>query len=162
MTKALTTAQVLEKNKLDPQSPWLELWEVEVSATATLYLANHPDRVVYGSHEYQPYPVSHEPIEEDAQGRLNRLVVHVPNVLREVQAFLEFNDGLRGRRVTLIIVNLDRPELGDIIRSSYLVESAQATALVATLVLGKPIPIAEIRLPLETITRELFPGLVAS
>lgn len=161
MTKALTVAQILAKNRMDPQTAWCELWEVEASATQTLYLANHPDRIVYQAHEYQSYPIGHDPIEEDAQGRLNRLIVHVPNVLREVEALMEFNDGLRGRRVRLILVNLDAPEIGDQ-RSSFLIQSSQATAEVASFVLGKAIPVAETRLPLRTITRPLFPGLVAS
>jgi len=79
-------------------------------------------------------------------------------VLRDVQAFLEYNDGLRGKRVTLILVNLDDLTLGDL-RSTFIVEATSVTEQVASFVLGKPIPVNEIRLPLRLINRDLFPAL---
>lgn len=158
MPRALSAGLILKKNALDPQSAWLELYQIVASDTQTLYLANHPTNVVYEGHEYLAYPIRHDQLREEATGGLQKFTVHVPNVLRDVQAFLEYNDGLRGKRVTLILVNLDDLTLGDL-RSTFIVEATSVTEQVASFVLGKPIPVNEIRLPLRLINRDLFPAL---
>ncbi|MGQ0568346.1 MAG: hypothetical protein ACT4P5_02260 [Armatimonadota bacterium] len=160
MPKTLSAGLVLEKNRLDPQSSWVELYQVETSTNPLniIYLTNHPIRVVYQNAEYQPYPIRHEAIQERLEGGMQKIAVHIPNVLREVQAYLEYNDGLRGRKVTLIVVNKDKPTLGDL-RQTFIIEASSADERIATFVLGKPIPVNEIRLPGRVITRDLFPSL---
>ncbi len=159
MTKALSAGMILAKNRLDPQTPWLELYQLEVSVSSahTEYLTNHPRRVVYQGNEYVPYPIRHEEIREEAHGRLQKVTVVVANVFREAQAFLEEHDGLRGRTVRLILVNLGDLTLGDI-RQTYKIETANADEKFVTLILGKTLSL-ESRFPGRLINRDLFPAL---
>jgi phage-related protein len=113
---------------------------------------------VYESNTYVPYPVAFEEIKEDQSGKLQRVQVHVSNVIRELQAFLEANDGLRGVKIVLIIVNKDDLTLGDI-RSTFVVESTVANDEVVTFTLGKPISVFQVRTPMRIISRDLFPSL---
>jgi len=158
--KSLNAGLILEKNRLDPQTSWVELYQIEISTVPlnVEYLTNHPTRVVYQNAEYMPYPIRHEAIEERIEGGLQKIAVHVPNVLREVQAYMEFNDGLRGRRVTIILFNKDKPTLGDL-RQNFVIEASSSDERIATFVLGKPIPVSEVRLPLRIVSRDLFPAL---
>lgn len=162
MPKDLPSAFLLKKNQLEQFTPSIQLWEVEVSDTLTLYLANHPVAVRYQGHDYLPFPITHDEIKEEAQGRLQRLSVRVSNVTREVQYYLEHNDGLRGRSVTLILVYYDPadPEgslaLGEI-RQVYTIDAVQANDQVAVFVLGKGLPLLDLR-P-RVIDRDLFPAL---
>ena len=159
MPKSLGAGLILQKNRLDPQMPWLELYQLEVSVSPphTEYLTNHPRRVVYEAKEYIPYPIRHEEIREEAHGRLQKITVVVANVLREAQGFLEEHKGLRGKTIRLILVNLGDLTLGEI-RQTYKVESANADERFVTLVLGKTLSLAS-RFPGRLITRDLFPAL---
>lgn len=162
MPKQLPSAFLIQKNKLEQFSPSIELWQVEVSDTLTLYLANHPVAVRYEGRDHIPFPITHDEIKEEAQGRLQRLSVRVANVTREVQYYLEHNDGMRGRSVTLILVFYDADDpagslaLGEV-RQVYTIDAVQANDQVAVFVLGKGLPLLDLR-P-RVIDRDLFPAL---
>jgi phage-related protein len=118
--------------------------------------------VIYENAEYKPYPIRHEAVEEKLEGGMQKIAVHIPNILRQVQAYMEFNDGLRGRKVTLILVNKPRDDTQPLIegpRQTFVIEASSSDERIATFVLGKPIPVNEVRIPGRIITRDLFPSL---
>jgi phage-related protein len=159
--RELSAEFILEKNRLEQgANRWLQLWQVQISEGATLYLTNQPRPVVYETATYVQYPIRHDVIREEATGRLQRIVVHVANVTREVQYYLEHFDGLRGRRVALILILLDPDDdpVGEL-RQRYTIDSVTANEQVASFTLGKTVPWTEIRLPLRMITRDLFPAV---
>lgn len=160
MPKVLTAAMILAKNQLEqPAVRWLELWQIEISpGTLTRYLTNHTTAVVYQGFTYEQFPIRHEGIKEEAHGKIQRITVHVANVSRELQHYLEIHDGLRGRYVTLILVNQGDLTMGDL-RQTFIIEGVTADDLVVSFILGKPIPVLDVRLPGRLITRDLFPSL---
>lgn len=158
MPEPLSANLIREKNKLEQTSPWLTLWDVQVSLSLVIHLTNHAQVVIYNGLEYIPFPIRHEEIREEAHGRLQRIVVHVANVTGEVQYYLETNDGMRGRSVTMTIISKDNPTYGGVTQT-FLIDSVTANEQVASFVLGKPIPILDVRLPGRLIARDLFPSL---
>jgi len=154
-----TSAFVLAKNTLDEASPWIELYEIELTSGAALYLTNHPVDVIYDGITWQPWPIRRELLESNIQGQLPQLVVHVANVTRDVEAYLEAYDGLRGKRVWLRLVNLNDLAAGEM-GSVWYVDSVSANAEVASFVLVKNLAVAS-KVPKRVVTRELFPALPA-
>jgi phage-related protein len=165
MPKLMSPGMIAAKHVLDPQGPWVTLYKLNLNppgeSNPTLYrrIVNHPRAIVYGGEEYLPFPVRHEGIREEAQGRLQRITVQVANVSREIQDLLEAHDGLRGKHVTLIAINLDQPDLGDV-RQTFIIDSVTAGDQVVSITLGKPIPIMDVKLPKRLIFRDLFPAVM--
>lgn len=160
MPRTLTTDLVLEKNRLDPSSPWLELYEVLMvgSAGPPLRYANHPVRVIYQGQEYEPIAVTHETISETTHTGLRQFTVHVANALLAASGLMNANDGLRGAKVTLILVNTAILALGDL-RSSYYVEAATVDDRAASLTLGRPVPVFDLWGPGQLIERDVFQAI---
>lgn len=160
MPKTLGAAFVLAKNRLDqPTDRWIELWQIElVAGGTTLYLTNYTRPVRYGVNDYIQYPIRHEGIKEDAQGGIQRLTVRVSNVTREPEYYMQHHDGLRGKKVTLVLLNEAAPTLGDI-QNVFLIESASADDQEAVFVLGKAIAVLDARAPRRIIGRDLAPAL---
>lgn len=161
MPKSIPAALVLKKNTLDPQGPWLVLYDLEVTVGGThIRVTNHADPVIFQGNQYEPYPVRHEAVIEESQGRLQKVVVHVANAVRELQYYLENNDGLRGKKVAMHLINADDPSLGAMTQD-LVIEAATSNDMVVSFVLGKPVPVFEVKFPGRLITRDTVPGMAS-
>jgi phage-related protein len=138
--------------------PWIVLYDIEF-AGSTWYITSHQTPVIRNGIQYTPWPIRWEVIEQEERGKLGQVVLHVANVTREPQYYLEQYDGLRGAKVTIRVVHGDDPEGIWVPPETFTVDSAVATAEVATLVLGKPVPVWQVRVPQQIITRDLFPAV---
>jgi phage-related protein len=160
MPAALPTRDwILEKNRLDNQTPWAFLFEVDIGAAdlPVLRFTNHPTAVVFRKQTYRPYPCAVDEIKEEGGGKQGGVTVWISNVLRETQYLLENNE-VRGQRVLMHLVNLSRPEMGSI-DWEFVVESWTANAQVAGFVLGKAFDVLSRRFPGRIVTRDLFKAL---
>ena len=159
MPKQLTPDFILAKNRLEPQTPWVELYEVlAVGGSVPLRFANHPARIVWHGAEYEPIAMTHETLSEETHSGLKQFTIHVANALRMASGVMNANDGLRGAKVTMILANINLLGLGDL-RSSYYVESATVSDETASFSLGKPVPVFDLYLPGQLIERDLFPAI---
>ena len=98
---------ISEKNKVTNAPIWLYRIATTDSVADDLYLAEYDQAVNYFKDVATPQtylsdiPLTHEGIDENASGKIGGLTIKVANATREMQAFLELNDGLRGRKVTI-------------------------------------------------------------
>jgi phage-related protein len=158
MPRTLSANYILKANELDKSYPWIVLIRADVGGGTFLNITNHPRPVIYQTITYNPYPIRQEVIEQTQQGKFPQLVVHVSNATREVQGYLEAQDGLRGKTVILRLVNLEDLAAGDI-SLTFVVDSVMADAKLASFVLKKTVPAHQLKLPGRTITRVDFPAL---
>lgn len=160
MPAPVSLSYLLAKNRLDSASPWIVLYEI-ATGTGVLRITNHPVDVAYNGEVYLAFPVIHEVIAQNQEGTIPQVTVHVSNVTRDVQGILEADDGLRGKQVTIRMVNLDNLAAGDIAQT-FVVDSVLATAQVASFVLSKAVPAFGVKFPGRVVTRDLFPTLPAT
>lgn len=159
MPKTLTALMKQAKNKLEG-GVWIELYRIDVGGGIFLTIANHTRPITYQSVTYDPFVVEHEVIQQDQEGKIPQLVASVENVTRTVQGYLEAQDGLRGKSVTIKLVHLDATGVPDgDITQAFVIDSVVASAQVATFVLSKPVPAFGVKLPGRIVSRELFPAL---
>ena len=104
--RQLTTAIIMEKNKLATPSAWLPLITVYVNSTTTVRLVPNAASVVFRGNTYTPAAVRIDKVAQDGKGGLHEVDISVSNVTREVGAFVELND-MRGVRVEICYVNSD-------------------------------------------------------
>lgn len=165
MPKSLLSSIISQKNALEQQHVWLELYDVLITPTLRLSLTNHTAAVIYQGREYLPYPIRRETIRDETTGRLQQVQVHISNAERAVQWYLEQYDGLRGRpvRVTWVLLQVDdagnATDITAAFSQTYTIDSVTANESAATFTVGKVLPMAAMRLPGRLITRDLFPCL---
>ena len=156
--KALNVQTILAAHSLET-GPWHVLYDVELPGGGTAHLTSSQTPVIRNGIRYEPYPIRWEVIEQEERGKLSQVVLHVSNVTREMQYYLEHYDGLRGASITIRVVHGDDPEGIWVPPETFTVDSSISTAEVATLVLGKPVPVWQVRVPQQVITRDLFPAV---
>lgn len=97
----LLTATVLSaKNAQSNSSPWFYLVDIEVSDILTARYVRNTEPVVFNGVTYSPAGLTIDTIKTDARGGLNEVQITVPNLTREVSAYVLQNE-MRGRRVIL-------------------------------------------------------------
>lgn len=158
MPRAIPAAAILAKNALDAGRPLVELWRIDVGGGQFLNLVKHPRPITYSGVTYQPYPVERMVEEQSGAGKIAQMIVHVSNVTREAQAFIEADaNGLRGKTVDRRLVDADNL-VWDIL-DSYTIIAVDCDEKVAAFTLEKPVPAYELRFPMLVINRDDFPAV---
>ena len=151
---------IITKNAETNAPIWL--YRINISDTpgdpgeADLYLAEYNTNVAYyetnsgvnTTRTYAAWPISHEGVSENTDGAIDSLAVSVANVSREIQAYLELRDALRGRKVTIRQVFAERlndPEA--YIEDIYYIDSASATSRAVTFSLTGQLDVLSVRVP---------------
>ena len=159
-----STDFILEKNKQTNEPMWLYRVSVDGIAANDLFLAEYDDDVEYfkDTNTAQTYssaiPITHKGMDESADGKIGGITVDIANATREMQAFLELNDGLRGRKVT--IRQVFQPLLADsdaYIEDVYWVDSAVAELSKISFKLTSRLDILRMTLPRRKFYRNYCP-----
>lgn len=97
-----TTPQVLkdEKAKLET-SAILTFIELQISDIQTLYLHLGDHDKEYDGQTYEKWNLGTSDITENIDGSIDTFELSVGNVDRQMQAYVEANDGLRGNKVVI-------------------------------------------------------------
>jgi len=91
------------------------------------YLAEYDTDVVFGGHTYIKFPLKRSNISESRGGGVDTLTISISNVSREVQYYLENNDGLRGEKIRILQVWADHlAEPTNYIEDIFYIESTIA------------------------------------
>lgn len=112
MTRTTSATFATTKNLAENQPRWL--YEIETDS-ATLYLTNGPGDIVYDGTTYRGDPVGAAPggpvwnegLGENISGHMNNVRLSVGNSDQLFQAYLESEDGLRGKGVLIRMVFAD-------------------------------------------------------
>ena len=105
--KNLDTDFLIEASKLTNQPIFLyTVWDYD-DATNNLYFAEYRDNVVFDGITYTSFPITHEFVTENLQGKVDSIRLNVGNVSRQIQSYLEAYNW-RGKKVTIRIVFANR------------------------------------------------------
>ena len=114
-----------EKDKQENQP--ICLYEIDGVPEDFKYLAEYDADVVFAGHTYKKFPLKRSTITESRGGKVDTLRITISNVSREVQYYLENNDGLRGEKIRILQVwagHLDEPT--NYIEDIFYIESTVA------------------------------------
>lgn len=163
--KTVSIQGLIEKNKLNQDTPWLFLFDLQVDATTTLHFVNYPESVVWNGVTYTPYYLRMDSLKEESNGALPTITVTVSNVIREMEALMQSSDpenglmsGLRGRKVAIHVVHKDDPTAGELVQD-FIITASSSDATTATFTLEKSLPAMDAMLPGRTFNSVEFPGI---
>jgi len=121
--RTLSTAALIEKNKLSTDSAWLILLEVTIGATTLKLVANNED-ILWNGDTWQAFPFELDTVGETGKGEIPAVVVKVSNVTGEVQNLLEANGGANGVPVVIRVINTEATTTTAELELSFVVESS--------------------------------------
>jgi lambda family phage minor tail protein L len=150
-----TIPQVLkdEKAKLE-SSEILTLVELQISDVQTIYLHMGDEDIIFDSTTYEKWNIALGDITENIDGTIDTFDLSVGNVSREMQSYVEANNGLRGNKVT--VKQVYRNLLSDptaFVAEVYYVMSAQSKGEEVAFRCTSKFDQAGIRLPLNKASR---------
>lgn len=121
--RTLSTAALIEKNKIATDSAWLILLEVTIGATILKLTSNNED-LLWNGDTWQAFPFELDTVGETGKGEIPAITVKVSNVTGEVQRLLEANDGANGVPVVIRVINTDVTTTTPELELSFVVESS--------------------------------------
>ncbi len=74
---------------LSQKGAWVHLYDVSIDDTTIIYLTDFTDPIFYNSHNYVPYPIRRDDIEETSKPEMKTFTLTVPNIDRQMAAYLE-------------------------------------------------------------------------
>ena len=159
-----TSQDFIETKNAEANRPvWLYRVQIDSNPVNDLFIAESETNVDYFKdtntpQTYTARPISHKGISENTDGEVDAVKVIWANVNREVQAYLEANDGLRGKKVTIRQVfreNLDDPAAH--IQDFYYIDSVLVTPMEAEFTLTSKLDILEVMVPRRKFNRHFCP-----
>lgn len=121
--RTLSTAALIEKNKLATDSAWPTLLEVTIGATILKLTSNNED-LLWNGDTWQAFPFELDTVGETGKGEIPAITVKVSNVTGEVQRLLEANGGANGVPVIIRVLNTKVTTTTPELELSYVVESS--------------------------------------
>lgn len=109
MTKSLSVASVIEKNRISSDTPWLICLDIDVvdpntaSIVETLHLVRNSEAITFNGHEYQAMSFDIELKEES--GSQQNIKLSIKDYTRAVQQRMQDYGGGVGFSVTVMVVN---------------------------------------------------------
>jgi len=118
-----------------------------------LYFAEYDANVVYNGVTYTKFPLTHESVNENAQGEIEAVKVTIANVSRAIQAYLELYDW-RNKKVTIKLVWADQLNDADAyIDFTYYIDSYTASEQVVEFTLLPKTDVLDVNLPARLFSR---------
>lgn len=149
-----------EKNAETNAPIWLYRVSIDGVEANDVFLAESRTDVPFFKDEdtpeiYQAFPITHEGIGQNSLGEIESLKITVGNALREFQAFIELNDALRGRKVTIRLVFRSMIDDPDAYREEiFYIDSVAANESGASFTLKPKLDILSVVLPRRRYLRD--------
>lgn len=138
---------------------WLYRIAVTDNAAEDLFLAEWHENVSFfkdtdTAQVYTAFALAHGGITQNTEGQTDTLTVTLANVNLAIQAYLETNDALRGRKVTIRqVFEDDLAEPSAYIEDAFWVDSVTVTQDVATFSLVPRVDMLRVVVPSRTFSR---------
>lgn len=129
----LTTASIIEKNKISTDGVWLLLLEVEYKGQK-IHLVNNTEEIQFNGDNYLPFPFNLSDITEDSK-ELPQVQLQVSNVTGTMEQLIEEYDGLAGANVIIRLINTNVPNIAEV-EEYFVVTGTSVTREWAVLSLG--------------------------
>ncbi|MBW8001776.1 MAG: hypothetical protein FVQ80_07100 [Planctomycetes bacterium] len=144
MGLSLSSAAILEKNKLESDGVWLVLMKIVFPTTTTVRIARNTEDVVWPSSDgntYTAFPFDLDDEREEGGGAHSMLTVRVSNVSKVIQGYMEAPGakGGVGSDVNLYVVHNQHLDLTNAeVNETFTCTSAFAGTQWATFTLSAP------------------------
>jgi len=165
------SANFLTDKNLETNKP---IWLYRINITDSpasgddgdIYFAEYNEDVAYyetnsnvvTARTYLAFPISHGGITENTENRIDTLEVSISNVSREIQAFVELYDGLRGNKVTLRRVFATHlADSSAYVEDIYYIDSVTATAKTISFRLTSRLDVLKVYIPRRRVLRNHCP-----
>lgn len=101
--RTLSTAALIEKNKIATDSAWLIL--LEIGLDPVIRLVSNNEDILWNGYTWQAFPFELDAVGETGKGEIPAVAVKISNVTGEVQRIIEAEDGANGTSVTIRVIN---------------------------------------------------------
>lgn len=108
----LSSAAIVEKNKLASSGAWLVLLEINLPGGSNiLRVVNNTENVTWAGEEWVAFPFEIDDMTEDRAGEVPQINLRVSNITKAIQIYLEQNEGGVRSEVILRVVHSDHLDL---------------------------------------------------
>ena len=142
-----------EKNKKE-NAP-IMLYELYVTEGVVMRFAEYDEDVVYNTQTYSKSAITHEGISTNLFGEVDTVRIKLGNVNREIGALMESYDGLREKKVKMMIVFSD--QLGDAnanISDIFYIDESEPAEVDAEIICSTKLDVYNVDCPLQTVERD--------
>lgn len=147
----LSTASIIEKNKMSSDGVWLILLDIKYKDEDTLHLVCNNEDIVFQGVTYYKYPFSISSV-KDSTTELSAPTISVANTTGALQSILEGYDGISGAKVAIRAINSNVPdEAAD--EAYYIVSNCVSEKDVITMTLGSGVSLTR-RWPRERVLKD--------
>lgn len=147
----LSTASMLEKNKMSSDGVWLLLLDIKYKDEDTLHLVCNNEDIVHQGITYYKYAFSVSGT-KDSTTELPSPTVSIANTTGALQSILESYDGISGAKVAIKAINSNVPdEVAD--EAYYVVSSCVSAKDVVSMTLGSGVSLTR-RWPRERVLKD--------
>lgn len=101
----LSSAAILEKNKLSSDSVWLILVELDYDENNIIRVCKNTEDVEWNGQTWISFPIEIEPKVDSSKGEIPSVQIRVSNVNKIMQSYAEQYNGSIGKKVILRLVN---------------------------------------------------------
>ena len=105
----LSTAAIIEKNKVSTDGVWLQLVEIAVEGEETIRLVNNNENIIFGGETYYMFAFDLSSVKESGT-ELSNTTLAVSNATGAIQQIVEQYDGIIGAKVKVMIINTNVPD----------------------------------------------------
>lgn len=150
----LSTASIIEKNKVSTDGVWLLMLEIRYDGEEALRLVNNTENIVYQGNTYYAFPFTLDDITEN-NNELPTAKLQVSNVTGTIQRMVEAHNGYTGAEVIIRVVNSKIPDVAEV-EESFVIMGTEATAQWMTFTLGSEFSFTR-RFPLVRMMKDYCP-----
>jgi len=127
------------KNKVGDRITPIYLYSIQYDAVASkwLRLCNHPTDITFDGITYSKYVIRHSGTTENLNGRIDKVNLSIGNVDRNLQYYLDTYDGLKGKKVEISLVWLEKIDVVDsVMTDEYYIEDSTSNRNAVSLTLA--------------------------
>jgi lambda family phage minor tail protein L len=103
--KSLSSALILEKNRIATENPWLITLDVTWPDTTHSYFVRNTDNIEFQGRTYVAFPFEISTTDEQGKGNLPTVTLKISNVTRALTTFFESTGGAVGATVLIRVIN---------------------------------------------------------
>lgn len=149
----LSTASILEKNKIDATGVWLMLLDIEYKGDIVRLVYNTED-ITFQGNKYIAFPFKLADVNNNSTD-LPNVKLSVSNVTRTIQRLAEDNQGFTGANVIVRVINTNVPNVCEV-EEHFVITGSVANAEWMEFTLGTDFSFTR-RFPLIRIMKDFCP-----
>lgn len=144
------------KNKVGDKITPIYLYSIQYDAVANKWLrfCSHTSDIEFDGITYQKYTITHDGTSENLNGRADKVNLAIGNVNRQLQYYLDTYDGLKGKKVTISLVWLEKIDFVDsVMTGEYRIEDSTSNKKAVSLTLSSNLDVLDVQLPRRSFHR---------